>query len=322
MDSIGKWIAEAAGIGEADWRRQTMKVLNDPLVAAWIAAHPRLGRETLEKNVTRLYQYAKEAKACANCPGLDRCPNDLPGHYTKLVVTGGAEPGDPAAAPASIADYKVPCGLQRAKESQDAVRARIRSFYVDEKALRQEYSPEEIVSRDKRRAAAVEKVIRYVLRTRDEGLQPIGLYLQGDFGTGKTFLASYMLYELAKSGYTGVIVYMPDFVEDLKSMFGDSQRIKETIELLKETDVLVFDDIGAEHLNAWARDHVLGTILNYRMNRKPTCYTSNHDLDGLQRHLSFTAREGEDEYRGQRLMDRIRPFVEVIEVAGRNQRGA
>ena len=320
MDSIGKWMGEAAGIGEADWRRQTMKVLNDAVVAEWIAAHPQLSRETLEKHITRLYQYAKETKACARCPGLERCPNDLPGHFTKLVVTGGAERGEPAS-PVSIADYKTPCGLQRARDAQDAVRSRIRSFYVDEKALNREYSPEEIISRDKRRAGAVEAVIRYILRTRDEGLQPIGLYLQGDFGTGKTFLASYMLYELAKSGLTGVIVYMPDFVEDLKSMFGDSQRLKETIELLKETDVLVFDDIGAEHLNAWTRDHVLGTILNYRMNRKPTCYTSNHDLDGLQRHLSFTAREGEDVYRGQRLMDRIRPFVEVIEVAGRNQRG-
>ncbi|HZG57556.1 AFG1/ZapE family ATPase [Paenibacillus sp.] len=315
MESMGRWLGAAAGVGEADWKRQTMKVLNDAVVAEWIAAHPEVSREALTKNVTRLYQYAKEKKECAKCPGLERCPNDMAGHYTKLVVTGGdgVEP--------NVADYKVPCDLQRAKSSQDSVRARIKSFYVDEKALNKEYSPAEIISRDMQRAGAVEAVIKYVLRTRDDGLQPNGLYLQGDFGTGKTFLASYLLYELAKSGFTGVIVYTPDFVEDLKSMFGEPQKLKETIELLKDTDLLVFDDIGAEHLNAWTRDHVLGAILNYRMNRKPTFYTSNHDLDGLQRHLSFTTREGEDEYRGQRLMDRIRPFVEVIEVGGRNQRG-
>ena len=26
----------------------------------------------------------------------------------------------------------------------------------------------------------------------------------------------------------------------------------------KTTDLLVFDDIGAENLNSWARDHVMG----------------------------------------------------------------
>jgi len=314
MESMGKWLGAASGVGEADWKRQTMKVLNDAVVAEWISLHPELEHATLKDNVTRLYQYAKEAKACARCPGLEQCPNDMEGHFTKLVVTGTGKE-------ASIADYKVPCQLHLTKTAQDSVRSRIKSFYVDEKALNREYSVDEIIHRDRQRASAVEGIVRYVLETKENGLQPIGLYLMGDFGTGKTFLASYMLYELAKSGLTGVIVYMPDFVEELKTMFGDSERLKETVDLLKETDLLVFDDIGAEHLNAWTRDHVLGTILNYRMNRKPTFYTSNHDLDGLQRHLSFTTREGEDEYRGQRIMDRIRPFVQVIGVGGRNQRG-
>ncbi|WP_199620492.1 AFG1/ZapE family ATPase [Paenibacillus alkalitolerans] len=314
MEPMGKWLGAAAGINGADVRRQTMKVLNDPYVVKWRSEHPELDDSVLQQNITRLYQYAKEAKECARCPGLDRCPNDMQGHYTKLEAAS-------LRGEYSIADYKVPCRLWQAKASQDSVRSRIRSFYVDEKALNREYSIDEIVSRDLQRAGAVEEVLKYVLHTKQHGLQSKGLYLMGDFGTGKTFLASYLLFELAKTGYTGVIVYMPDFVEDLKAMFGDSQRMKDTVELLKETDLLIFDDIGAEHLNAWTRDHVLGAILNYRMNRKPTFYTSNHDLEGLERHLSFTSREGEDVYRGQRIMDRIRPFVDVVEVGGRNQRG-
>jgi primosomal protein DnaI len=130
-----------------------------------------------------------------------------------------------------------------------------------------------------------------------------------------------MLYRLAKVGMTGAIVYMPDFAEDLKGMFQDGQKLKETIELLKETDLLVFDDIGAENLNPWLRDHVIGAILNYRMNRKPTFFTSNYDLNGLEKHFSFTSREGEEEHKGLRIMDRIRPFVEVVAVKGYNKRG-
>ena len=82
----------------------------------------------------------------------------------------------------------------------------------------------------------------------------------------------YLLHELAVAGHTGVIIYMPDFVEDLKSMITDGQKLKETTDILKSCDLLIFDDIGAENLNPWVRDHVMGSILNYRMNRKPTFY--------------------------------------------------
>ncbi|MNU01938.1 Primosomal protein DnaI [compost metagenome] len=66
---------------------------------------------------------------------------------------------------------------------------------------------------------------------------------------------------------------------------------------------------------------MLGSILNYRMNRKPTFYTSNYELDALEKHFSFTSKDGEEAYKGQRLMDRIRPFVDVIVVNGENKRG-
>jgi len=114
---------------------------------------------------------------------------------------------------------------------------------------------------------------------------------------------------------------MPEFAEELKGMFSEPQRLKETIDLLKEADLLVFDDIGAENLNPWLRDHVLGTILNYRMNRKPTFFTSNYELDALEQHFSFTSKDGEEEFKGKRLMDRIRPFVDVVVVNGTNKRG-
>lgn len=63
---------------------------------------------------------------------------------------------------------------------------------------------------------------------------------------------------------------MPDFVEDAKALMFEPQKLKETVTLMKEADLLVFDDIGAENLSPWVRDHVLGAILNHRMNRKPT----------------------------------------------------
>ncbi len=290
------------------------KVLADPFVRELWARHPELDRQTLRLNLSKLYQCVKERSSCESCPGLERCPNDYPGHYTEISAyeTGGT---------LQLHDRKMTCSRQIAKDKQDAVGRRIRSFYVDERVLLEGCNFKELVSIDLERADAVDRLMDYIMLTRTQGLQRRGLYLTGDLGTGKTFLISYMLHELAKLGHSGVIVYMPDFVEDLKAMFGENGKLKETMDLLKETDLLVFDDLGAENLNPWVRDHVMGTILNYRMNRKPTFFTSNYGLDGLEKHMRFTSKDGDEELKGQRIMERIRPFVDVIHVGGSNKRG-
>lgn len=292
---------------------RTNELLVNPLIMKLRAKYPELTEPILRQNMNRLVQFVTEYDHCTNCPGLEQCPNDMQGHYTKLSVetlNGNTQ----------IYDSKVPCKKFLAQQRQDQIRSRIRSFYVDERALNEGYSALEILNKDISRAPAANKVLEYIDKTKVEGLQTKGLYLVGKFGTGKTFLMCYLLHELAEAGYTGVIVYMPEFVEDLKSMFQDSQKLKETIEVMKETDILIFDDAGAENINAWARDHVLGSILNYRMNRKPTFFTSNYELDALEKHFSFT-KEGEETYKAQRLMDRIRPFVDVVVVNGENKRG-
>ncbi len=315
MESLSRILSSMPDMSFMKKAEQTIKeLLDDPLVTKLREKHPELDEHTIKIHMNRLYQYVTEYKNCMNCPGLERCPNDFQGHYTRLKVEqiGGQT---------YIHDQKVSCKKWIAQNNQDSIRSRIRSFYVDEKALEDGYSSEQILFMDMERAQSVSTLQDYIDKTKEEGLQKEGLYLVGKFGTGKTFLMCYLLYQLAKEGLTGVIVYMPDFVEDLKAMIQEPQRLKETVELMKETDLLVFDDIGAENLNPWARDHVMGAILNYRMNRKPTFFTSNYELDELERHFSFTNRDGDEEFKGQRIMDRIRPFVEVIKVGGFNKRG-
>lgn len=309
---IKQWPTGKNALQEAD--RMMKELLEDPLVQRLRADNPELDRETIRLNLNRVYQYVKEQRSCSNCPGLDQCPNDFEGHYTLLSCE---TIGDTV----QLNDRKVTCNKLRARQSEEQIRSRVHSFYVDETALSQGYSADEILTNDLKRSKAVMQVLQYIDKTKDSGLQRKGLYLAGSFGTGKTFLMCYMLYELAKVGYTGAIVYMPDFVEDLKTLMHEPGKLKEAVDLMKETDLLIFDDIGAENLNPWARDHVMGAILNYRMNRKPTFYTSNYDLDMLERHFSFTNREGDELHKGQRLMDRVRPYVDTVFVTGHNKRG-
>ncbi|MUT64325.1 primosomal protein DnaI [Paenibacillus sp. NEAU-GSW1] len=316
MESLGdllkSWPTGRKMTDQAEQRLTELMV--DPLVERLFAKHPELDEQAVRLNLNRVYQYVTEYRNCSNCPGLDRCPNDFEGHYTLLSCEIVADQPQ-------IIDRKVSCKKFIARRSEEQIRSRVRSYYVDETALQNGYSADEILFNDPNRTEAAYEVLNYIDRAKEEGLQKEGLYLAGTFGTGKTFLMCYLLHELAKAGYSGVIVYMPDFVEDLKSMMHEPGKLRETTEMMKETDFLIFDDIGAENLNPWVRDHVLGSILNYRMNRKPTLYTSNYDLDALEQHFSFTSKDGDERHKGQRLMDRIRPYVQVVMVTGENKRG-
>jgi len=315
MESLGELLkAWPTGKSMTEQAEQKLsEMMSEPLVQKLFAKYPELDEQAVRLNLNRVYQYVTEYKSCSNCPGLDNCPNDFEGHYTLLsseIVKDQVQ----------LIDRKVSCKKFIARRTEEQIKGRIRSFYVDEVALKDGYSADEILFKDTKRTEAAYQILAYIDKTKEQGLQHEGLYLAGKFGTGKTFLMCYLLHELAKVGYSGAIVYMPEFVEDLKSMMHEPGKLRETVEIMKETDLLIFDDIGAENLNPWVRDHVLGAILNYRMNRKPTLYTSNYELDALEKHFSFTNKDGDEQYKGERLMNRIRPYVEVIMVTGDNKR--
>ncbi len=316
MESLGdllkKWPSGRTITEQAE--QKLKEIVEDPLVTKLRAKHPEIDERQIKLNMNRFHQYLSEHRNCSNCPGLDLCPNDYEGHYTMIYAQNVNEQFQ-------LYDRKTACKKFLSRQKEERIRNRIRSFYIDNKALNRSYSPEEILENDTERMKAVGQVMKYIDRTKEQGLQQKGLYLAGNFGTGKTFLMCYMLHELAEVGFSGVIVYMPDFVEDLKSLMHDAAKLKETVDLMKETDLLIFDDMGAENLNPWVRDHVLGAILNYRMERKPTFYTSNYELEALEQHFSFTSKDGEELHKGQRLMNRIAPYVEMVMVTGVNKRG-
>ncbi|KZE39146.1 hypothetical protein AV540_25875 [Brevibacillus parabrevis] len=96
--------------------------------------------------------------------------------------------------------------------------------------------------------------------------------------------------------------------------------MEQKLEALKTVSVLILDDIGAEAITAWTRDEVLGPILQRRMEKLPTIYTSNLKLDELEQHFA-RAKNSEPNYKSAaRIMERIEPFVEYCEVKGRNRR--
>ena len=100
--------------------------------------------------------------------------------------------------------------------------------------------------------------------------------------------------------------------------FGND--FEEKYDYIKKAPLLLLDDIGAEYLTPWARDEILGTILQYRMDEElPTFFTSNMNLKQLEEHFSITS-VGKEEIKARRMIERIKSLTNDFELIGESNR--
>lgn len=145
-----------------------------------------------------------------------------------------------------------------------------------------------------------------------------GLYLNGSFGCGKTYLISALFNDMAKKNVKCAIVYYPEFLRDLKASFN--KDYEEKFNYIKKADLLLLDDIGAENVSNFNRDEILGPILQYRMEENlPTFFTSNLTLEELESNLSITS-SGVDKVKARRIIERIKQLTVDIQLVSKNRR--
>src|SRR5690625_8006639 len=110
---------------------------------------------------------------------------------------------------------------------------------------------------------------------------------------------------------------MPEFVREIRASIEDN-TVQEKINIYKEAEVLMFDDIGAENLSAWFRDEVLGAILQYRMMENlPVFFTSNYTMEQLETVLAKTSRGEIEKVKAGRIMERIKQVSTEVNVGGK-----
>ena len=146
-----------------------------------------------------------------------------------------------------------------------------------------------------------------------------GLYLNGSFGSGKTYLVAALFNELAKQKVRSALIYYPEFLRSLKESFGN-EEYREKFDRVKKAPLLLLDDIGAENMTPWSRDEVLGPLLQYRMNEElPTFFTSNLTMEELESHLA-NSNNAVEKVKARRIIERIKELSLDMKLISKNRR--
>ena len=113
------------------------------------------------------------------------------------------------------------------------------------------------------------------------------LVLIGGYGCGKTHLAAAIANHVLKSGVAPLFVTVPDLLDHLRSTFapGSPQPYSERFDQVRNTPLLILDDLGTENATPWALEKLF-QLLNHRyMARLATVVTTNQDLEHIDARL-------------------------------------
>ena len=137
---------------------------------------------------------------------------------------------------------------------------------------------------------------------------PLGwLVFRGGYGCGKTHLAAAIANVAEKNGIPVIFAIVPELLDHLRATFAPSSDTPydALFDKVREVQLLVLDDFGAENGTAWATEKLF-QLINYRYNyRMPTVITTNDRLlarvderissrlfdQGLVRHVIMDAKD-------------------------------
>ncbi|MBR2587888.1 MAG: primosomal protein DnaI [Bacilli bacterium] len=268
----------------------------------------KLKREQLKKYTSLLEESSKEYYNCQNCPGILECKNKLEGYaYLPKINNESLE-----------FTFK-PCKYKKKLDKEKEYQKNTIIYNMPEET--KNASMKKIYKTDKKRGSTIIWLTEFMKKYKQDKHQK-GLYLCGNFGSGKSYLISAMFNELAKEGIKSAAIFWPDFLTDLKSTFNSpiKSEFKTKYDSIKKAPLLLIDDIGAESVSPWSRDEILCPILQYRMDEKlPTFFTSNLDLKSLENHLSITSK-GDEIIKAGRIISRIKQLTEYQELISKNLR--
>ena len=216
--------------------------------------------DILMKYTSSLEDSFVEYKNCSKCRSITTCKNKMCGYRYEPEVDNNM-----------ITFSYIACPKKQKEIKANLYKENIELFDMPKEISEASFKD---VYKDDSARLPILKYFNEFMKNYDKKDKPKGLYLNGSFGSGKTYLIAALFNEMAKKDVKSVLVYYPEFLRSLKASFQTDY--KEKFEYIKKVSLLLLDDIGAENCSSWSRDEVLGPILQYRMESNlPTFFTSS-----------------------------------------------
>lgn len=300
MERVGQTLNRTGHHGSGNATDLTKQILADPRVASFIQEHG-LSQDQIKRSLPKFNQFLVE------------CRKVKEGDVT--YIAKGYEPILTMNEGYADVTYKETRQLKEQQEQQ-AISKRINLVSLPQSYRKITFA--DIALDDVARVDTFETLVDFVANYPSPDQK--GLYIYGDMGVGKSFMLAAMAHELSETKKVATtIIHYPSFAIDVRNGIKDSS-VKEQIDAVKEAEVLVLDDIGAEQFSSWIRDDVLQVILQYRMIEElPTFFTSNYSFADLEAKLS-NGRQGDETWQAKRVMERIRFLAKEVHLKGVNRR--
>ena len=229
--------------------------------------------ETIDMNITKVYDFVSDINYCKKCPGIAKCQKHNPMLCTKIVYTN------------NVLDRQlVPCPkfLERLTFEKQFMARDFDDSWLD--VTLRDLDPTDA------RKKACEKYVNYVKNGVSQWI-----YLTGGPNSGRSYLAAAFATDCARKGL-GPICFIncgKRFAEIAALERKEKDRFQREIDKLCDCRVLVLDDFGNEFKNDLVRDAILFQIISTRANKKLfTIVTSDFPIADIVT-LYSTSKAGE-----------------------------
>lgn len=215
---------------------------------------------------TEFIEYIESADMCLTyCTGIENCSMYPKGMPVELEISGQKD------SPSRVVVSRRYCSLEIADQEK---RKR-------ERVLRSSRMPDLLKTRtfenfNEREDTIAAKSTVFNLRMDDV----TWVVLAGPPGTGKTHLAAALMNTRIKEGREAVFVTVPELLTDIRRVIKNEQDTSELMEIVKNAELLILDDLGAERTTEWVSEQLFVLINARLLNQRQTVITTNYQRPG------------------------------------------
>jgi DNA replication protein DnaC len=249
--------------------------------------------DIITANYNKFLDTFRAVQNCKVCSGRENCNNNPPGYTAKIE-------------PDTLIKNLAQCEIDFKYREQLRINRLLESSRIPERFKTRTFDTFE-VNESNRPPFDIAK--KFCTEPADKGI-----IFSGAPGVGKTHLAAAIMnYKLAQ-GTEAIFCTVPELLSDIRRVIKSDQETSELMELVKNTEFLTLDDLGAEKTTEWVAEQLF-VILNARLVRnKLTVITTN-----FQKPSELIEKLGGG-ITGQRIVSRIREMCQWVNITGLDYR--